>query len=65
MTQLHFQSLILDAAIDAGHTLVNDERELQRWIRPEERRQCISNEISRLVKERKPYAAWEEFYGKE
>ena len=50
----HFQPLVLDAAIDAGHKLVNDREELLRWRRPAMRRQYISREISRLVKERSP-----------
>ncbi|GAI86201.1 unnamed protein product [marine sediment metagenome] len=48
----HFQSLILEAALDAGHILVNDEREFRSWRLPEKRRRYVSNEISRLVRER-------------
>ncbi len=48
--KFRFQSLILDAALAAGYTLLRDEKGLRQWKHPKSRKKWIAKEIFMITK---------------
>ncbi len=45
LQEFHFRSLVLDAALAAGYTLLGDKENLQQWKQPGARKKNITKEI--------------------